>query len=155
MISSQEFIFMGLCAYWYKLSLQLQAQFVLESTYLPRKRQQCFLVQLLFFLWWNLYEDSFFTTTCPYLILYSTSITTIDIPRLHSSSNMDHCGTNWAYKPVVKWRHFNIDDLSRSCFMVFRTKNDDAALIFIIFESMRFRVHFDGGSILKTILTSF
>ena len=51
--------------------------------------------------------------------------------------------------------HLNIDDLSRPCFIVFRTKNDDEALIFIIFESMCFRVHFDGGSILTKILTSF
>ena len=36
--------------------------------------------------------------------------------------------------------HFNIDDLSRPCFIVTRTKNDDEALIFIIFESMCFRV---------------
>ena len=170
-----------ICDWWLKLSLQLQAQFVPDSTYLPRKSQQCFLVQLLFRICgWSQNESVRIL-----LHLYTTTKVTTDICRAympiclhnyhsnythlplrwaseeegatipnvvktiwihhnslawfvlvceclgwfhHSSSNMDHCGTNWAYKSVVKWMHFNIDDLSRPCFIVFRTKKDDAAV---------------------------
>jgi len=97
-----------ICDWWLKLSLQLQAQFVPDSTYLPRKSQQCFLVQLLFRICgWSQNESVRIL-----LHLYTTTKVTTDI-----------C---WAHMP--KWMYFNIDDLSRPCFIVFRTKKDDAAV---------------------------
>jgi len=79
---------------------------------------------------------------------------------------VDDCSTRQVQGRVSKPRlSFHFKDsflqfipalISRAAsFIVFRTKNKDRAVIFNMIESMPFRVHVDGGSILKTIFVIF